>query len=767
MNSPRRVLILLTACGVSLLAATIDGCPPSGCPLEPGPVPPPPPPPPPRLVVQLDDPMVQGSFLDAFHTVSRWAQRDLTYSFHDFPSDVKGHFETAYRRACDMWSPVAPLTFHQIESGGDIQIWWIAPDDAGYDEDFMDGSMPKPISARADFPNGDQPIRQRINGDDASDWSMDFRVRIAAHELGHSLGLGHVDEENVGCGDAESPIMCGWIYSDQRDQPPKLRQADIDAIQAMYGAPDDPAAPAPAFPPITITIVPPPSLDENDPDRDGLDTFTEELLTWPTGQRCDPRNPDTDGDGLPDGYEVQKVLDPTNRDSDGDGVDDKTEIDRGTDPRSYVVVVDPGMAVVRSGAILCTLPTLDGNALALGLKKKDYLRAGFVAGDTITVTAVAVDGSTSEVREVQVAEWNAESSCAVWLTESLERALELPTGQSTQLLIDRPSSMLLTIVYPADGDFVPGKTDLIARVQGGAGELVYAQFFVLAPDPWMYYPQQWVGPITLGPEGITFAKAVTLFGSGDEHNGLTYTVWAELRSEPDRRLDEPLSGLPAECEPPCLKRSPAVTYTRGQRDTDGDCIADADEIRNGTAPYNANDPHETPEALPLDDLDSLGDEEVWWCTIPEVTPRVVTRADGLTWLRVDWSFEGSDSSWAYISRRLDPPVQIAYCQKVEADVQVFGSQRLKAELKTSDGQGGFDWVRTETFALEAGTRETIVIDTTERWGAELEHEGVFDLSEVSFTIDRRHDNPESGTYWIRNIRITGRRCLLDGSCGPD
>ena len=98
---------------------------------------------------------------------------------------------------------------------------------------------------------------------------------------------------------------------------------------------------------------------------------------------------------------------------------------------------------------------------------------------------------------------------------------------------------------------------------------------------------------------------------------------------------------------------------------------------------------------------------------------------------------------------------------------MFGSQRLKAELKTSDGQGGFDWVRTETFALEAGTRETIVIDTTERWGAELEHEGVFDLSEVSFTIDRRHDNPESGTYWIRNIRITGRRCLLDGSCGPD
>jgi hypothetical protein len=58
-----------------------------------------------------------------------------------------------------------------------------------------------------------------------------------------------------------------------------------------------------------------------DPDHDGLSNAAEAF--WGT----DPNNPDTDGDGLPDGEEVGSLLVwgigyPTNPDGDGDGIDD-------------------------------------------------------------------------------------------------------------------------------------------------------------------------------------------------------------------------------------------------------------------------------------------------------------------------------------------------------------------------------------------------------------------------------------------------------------
>lgn len=73
-----------------------------------------------------------------------------------------------------------------------------------------------------------------------------------------------------------------------------------------------------------------------DGDRDGLIDATE-IPQYQT----DPQNPDTDGDGLKDGLEVQSGTNPTNRDTDGDGTADGIEdanqngrIDPGeTDPR--------------------------------------------------------------------------------------------------------------------------------------------------------------------------------------------------------------------------------------------------------------------------------------------------------------------------------------------------------------------------------------------------------------------------------------------------
>jgi hypothetical protein len=64
----------------------------------------------------------------------------------------------------------------------------------------------------------------------------------------------------------------------------------------------------------------------SDADGDGLTIFQE----YQYG--TDPRNPDTNGDGIPDGLEVRLGLNPANFDMDSDGVSNAQELLNGTDP---------------------------------------------------------------------------------------------------------------------------------------------------------------------------------------------------------------------------------------------------------------------------------------------------------------------------------------------------------------------------------------------------------------------------------------------------
>jgi predicted lipoprotein with Yx(FWY)xxD motif len=68
-----------------------------------------------------------------------------------------------------------------------------------------------------------------------------------------------------------------------------------------------------------------------DDDGDGL-TNADELTVYGT----DLQNPDSDGDGVYDGYEVSMGLSPLSADSDGDGLGDYEELnqDDGSDPGS-------------------------------------------------------------------------------------------------------------------------------------------------------------------------------------------------------------------------------------------------------------------------------------------------------------------------------------------------------------------------------------------------------------------------------------------------
>jgi len=74
------------------------------------------------------------------------------------------------------------------------------------------------------------------------------------------------------------------------------------------------------------------TLGAKDTDADGLSDIMESIL-----HGTDPFHPDTDGDGISDGWEVYYMLDPLNSsdwhlDQDGDGLNNTQEFEKGTNP---------------------------------------------------------------------------------------------------------------------------------------------------------------------------------------------------------------------------------------------------------------------------------------------------------------------------------------------------------------------------------------------------------------------------------------------------
>ena len=109
---------------------------------------------------------------------------------------------------------------------------------------------------------------------------------------------------------------------------------------------------------------------DEDPDQDGLNTKEETTLG------TDPENPDTDGDGLPDGDEVLKYrTDPLRADTDGDGLSDGEEVLKyHTDPLKADTDGDglnDGLEVVRYRTDPLKADT-DGDGLSDGLEVLKY-----------------------------------------------------------------------------------------------------------------------------------------------------------------------------------------------------------------------------------------------------------------------------------------------------------------------------------------------------------------------------------------------------------
>lgn len=163
----------------------------------------------------------------------RWATNNLRYAFQNFTPDISNVAATlAVEQAFALWAAYTPLRFTPVAlSAGPEIIIRFAPGDHG-DGNPFDGAGG--VLAHAFYPSVPPAIPTPIMGDAHFDedeaWTVTVPtgpardlVTVAAHELGHSLGLGHSSVTGA--------LMAPFYGGPQRF----LHSDDIAGIQSLYG----------------------------------------------------------------------------------------------------------------------------------------------------------------------------------------------------------------------------------------------------------------------------------------------------------------------------------------------------------------------------------------------------------------------------------------------------------------------------------------------------------------------------------------------------
>jgi matrix metalloproteinase-14 (membrane-inserted) len=159
-------------------------------------------------------------------TAYKWHKTTLTYFFHNFFNSQKFSQQAqrnAVERALRFWSDVSPLTFREVTSGpADINIQFVAGEHTDGPQNAFDG--PGGVLAHAFYPESGE-----AHFDNDEDWrdsetdGIDL-MTVAAHELGHALGLSHSSFP----GALMAPYYQGF------DSAFTLTEDDITSIRSIY-----------------------------------------------------------------------------------------------------------------------------------------------------------------------------------------------------------------------------------------------------------------------------------------------------------------------------------------------------------------------------------------------------------------------------------------------------------------------------------------------------------------------------------------------------
>ncbi|KAM9390165.1 LOW QUALITY PROTEIN: matrix metalloproteinase-27-like [Phaethornis superciliosus] len=172
-------------------------------------------------------------------TLPGWKKNKLTYRIVNYTPDMsKEDVDKAIQKAFEVWRTVTPLIFTHIHEGiADIMIAF-GTRAHGHCPRYFDG--PLGVLAHA-FPPG-SGFGGDVHFDEDEDWttgSAGFNLfLVAAHEVGHALGLSPNDQRAL--------MFPNYAYVSPSEFP--LSPDDISGIQSIYGSQSNTPDKRPAIP---------------------------------------------------------------------------------------------------------------------------------------------------------------------------------------------------------------------------------------------------------------------------------------------------------------------------------------------------------------------------------------------------------------------------------------------------------------------------------------------------------------------------------------